>query len=48
MFGQEKLQEIFLKKGGCATEEIKKEILAALEDYACNDDITMMVLKRLR
>ncbi len=47
MFGQEKLRDVFLKLGGKSPEEIKRGILDELELYESDDDITMVVLKRL-
>lgn len=47
MFGDERLMEIMAKMGGRSCVEIKNEILQKLQDYILNDDITMIVLKRL-
>jgi len=47
MFGDEQLKNIFCGLGNCSTEEIKNGILNSLEDYDSDDDITMLILKRV-
>ena len=48
MFGNKKLISIFEKLGDRSSEEIKKGIIKELEDYRCDDDITMVILKRIQ
>jgi|GEM_PF-618612 len=47
MFGNKKLENIFLQSGELSTDEIKQEIIKELNYYECNDDITLVVLERL-
>ncbi|MCP4601486.1 MAG: AAA family ATPase [Proteobacteria bacterium] len=47
MFGNKRLAEILCKMGKETTEEIKDKIIEELENYLCEDDVTMVVLKRL-
>ena len=47
MYGFEKLRDLFRLNGHRPCEEIKKEILASLESYSCDDDVTMMAIRRL-
>ena len=47
MFGEKKLQETFHQLGDAEPAEIEKGILRELADYEFDDDVTMVVLKRL-
>lgn len=47
MFGDEKLNELFCSMGGGQPDEVKNGILAALQEYQCHDDVTMVILKRV-
>ncbi|MBN2158202.1 MAG: SpoIIE family protein phosphatase [Spirochaetes bacterium] len=48
MFGEEKLLEIFQKIGDKPVDEIKERILSEIKNgYTCNDDITMLIMRRL-
>jgi serine phosphatase RsbU (regulator of sigma subunit) len=47
MFGQDRLMEVFYRNGHLSLDEIKKSIIAALSDYQCKDDVTMMIIRRL-
>lgn len=47
MFGDKNLMNILEKNGHRACNEIQQEILAALQGYIMDDDVTMMVIKRL-
>jgi serine phosphatase RsbU (regulator of sigma subunit) len=47
MFGSEKLQEVFCKLGEATPDEVKQGILNELEGYDFDDDVTMVVLKRI-
>ncbi len=47
MFGQERLAETFQKLGGLPPTEIKDGILNDMINYETEDDVTMMILKRL-
>ena len=46
MFSDEKLQRVFKDLGHLPPEEIKNGILKALDNYTCDDDVTLMILKR--
>jgi serine phosphatase RsbU (regulator of sigma subunit) len=46
MFGVDRLKEIFRKTGDRSIDEIKNSILEALGNYTCNDDVTMILLRR--
>ncbi len=48
IFSKEKLVNLLEVNGDKSTSEIKRTILAELEDYRKHDDITMILLKRLR
>jgi len=48
MFGDNKLKDLFQVLGNKSTDDIKNGIMKELEnDYICNDDVTMVVLKSL-
>ena len=47
MFGETRLKQIFSETGSEAPDVIKDAILKNLEDYICDDDVTMVVLKRI-
>ncbi len=47
MFGEERLTEELLRLGGESPDVIKQGVLAKLESYVCDDDVTMVVLKKL-
>jgi predicted ATPase/serine phosphatase RsbU (regulator of sigma subunit) len=47
MFGQERLEDIFCRHGGDSPEEIQTAILKEMENYTTNDDITIVLIKRL-
>jgi len=46
MFGIERLREIFKMAGDRPIDEIKNDILRALADYTCSDDVTIMLVRR--
>ncbi|MCP4108081.1 MAG: SpoIIE family protein phosphatase [Desulfobacteraceae bacterium] len=46
MFGQDRLTDIFRRLGNCSSEEIKNGILDSMQNYNCEDDVAMMVIKR--
>ncbi len=46
-FGTENLIGILEKYGTHTTEEIKKEIVKVLSEYSNNDDITLVIIKRV-
>ncbi|MCP4131101.1 MAG: AAA family ATPase [bacterium] len=46
MFGDHRLKDIFDRFGNRPVEEIKDEILKELENYDCDDDVTMVLMKR--
>jgi len=46
MFGYERLKDIFCSMGNRSTQEIKVGILKELDGYVCNDDVTMVIIKR--
>ena len=47
LFGEKRLSDIFCKYVDRPTEDIKNEIISALKDYDCDDDVTMIILRRL-
>ncbi len=47
MFGSRRLIDTFTRLGDRSTNEIKNGILKELEGYKCEDDVTMIILKRL-
>ncbi|MCP4134433.1 MAG: SpoIIE family protein phosphatase, partial [bacterium] len=47
MFSQERLMEVFKNFAESAPTEIKEAVLAALEGFSGDDDMTMVILKRL-
>ncbi len=47
LFGDERLKDILLELGGRSTKRIQQGILNALEDYDRDDDIAMVIVKRL-
>lgn len=47
MFGEDRLIEIFSRCGNESSLAIKDAIVAELDQYECNDDITMVVVRRL-
>ena len=47
MFGIDNLARILLERGGGSPDDLKNEILTRLEDYTCDDDITLVCLKRV-
>jgi len=47
MFGQEKLISIFQQNGNKSPEEIKTRLLQELQNYTLDDDITLVILKKL-
>ncbi|MDJ0762038.1 MAG: 7TM-DISM domain-containing protein [Myxococcota bacterium] len=47
VFGSKRLQRTFQLVATSAVEQIKGKILAALNDYESDDDITMVVVKRV-
>jgi len=46
MFGIDRLKDIVQSMGSRSTQEIKVRILKELEGYVCNDDVTMVIIKR--
>ncbi|MCP4132037.1 MAG: AAA family ATPase [bacterium] len=48
MFGMKRLTDIFGTYGNEPIEEIKNKILKELEGYDCYDDVTMVLVRRLR
>nr|MDJ0765821.1 PP2C family protein-serine/threonine phosphatase [Myxococcota bacterium] len=48
MFGDERLRDAFQSVGDRSTEEIKETILSALRNYETDDDITMVIIKRVK
>ncbi|MBN2158023.1 MAG: SpoIIE family protein phosphatase [Spirochaetes bacterium] len=46
MFGTERLKDTFRKSAEKPIDEIKADILSALEHYECMDDITMVIIRR--
>jgi serine phosphatase RsbU (regulator of sigma subunit) len=47
MYGEAKLAAMLTEHGSLPVEALKSTLLASLEAYACNDDITLMIIKRL-
>ncbi|MCP4135571.1 MAG: SpoIIE family protein phosphatase [bacterium] len=47
MFSTEKLAEVLARIGKKSVEEIKQDVIKELEDYIRDDDVTMVVMKRL-
>jgi serine phosphatase RsbU (regulator of sigma subunit) len=47
MFGENKLVDVLAANGKKSPVEIRDAILMGLNDYLCDDDVTMVVLKRL-
>ena len=47
MFGSKRLIEGLARLGDRSTNEIKNGILKELEGYKCEDDVTLIILKRL-
>lgn len=47
IFGEGKLEQILLASGDRPTQEIKSDILAALDSYTCTDDVTFILLKKI-
>ncbi|MCP4135247.1 MAG: AAA family ATPase [bacterium] len=47
MFGENRLKDIFRLSGKRPVEEIKNKILKELEEYDCDDDVTMVVVRRV-
>ncbi len=47
MFGLGRLRELFKDLGSRNPEEIKLGILTGLKDYYFDDDVTMVILKRI-
>lgn len=47
MFGVEKLGSILLENGQKNPEELKQIILAEMKDYESDDDVTMIIIKRV-
>jgi serine phosphatase RsbU (regulator of sigma subunit) len=47
MFGEERLHTVLLDNGHQSTEHIKGALLRELEGFVTNDDVTLVVLKRL-
>jgi sigma-B regulation protein RsbU (phosphoserine phosphatase) len=46
MFSDEKLIELFRCCGHLSPAAVKTEILTALQNYSCTDDVTMIIMKR--
>lgn len=47
MYGQDRLEQFLKTSGNESAENIRNNILKSLEHYEANDDITMLVLKRV-
>ncbi|HRZ27532.1 MAG TPA: 7TM diverse intracellular signaling domain-containing protein [Spirochaetota bacterium] len=47
MFGEDRLVGILERTGEKIPGEIKGEVMKALENYQCDDDVTMVVIRRL-
>lgn len=47
MYSDEKLIRVFTESGHLSLEEIKQGILDSLEGYACDDDVTLLLLKKI-
>ncbi len=48
LFSSEKLADLFKENGEHMPDYIKDSVLAALTDYKASDDVTMLILKRLK
>jgi len=48
MYGDKRLKETLEQKGLSSSEEIKNHLLASTAGYVCDDDVTLVVLKRLK
>ena len=48
MFGSKRLEEAFRRSGDAKHGEIMKGLLKELRDYQFDDDVTLVVLKRLQ
>jgi sigma-B regulation protein RsbU (phosphoserine phosphatase) len=46
-FSAQPLIKILQEAGGCTTEEIKNRVLRALRDFNTNDDVTLIIMKKL-
>ncbi|MCP4130840.1 MAG: SpoIIE family protein phosphatase [bacterium] len=46
MFGEKRLRRILEKQGANHPDIIKKHILDELEGYSCNDDVTMVIIRK--
>ena len=46
MFGDMRLQDILLGLDSKGIDDIKSDILSALEEYECSDDVTFMLIRR--
>ena len=47
MFGDEKLLKIYRENGDKSPEELKNKILESLKSYELNDEVTLVVFKRV-
>jgi len=47
MFGEKQLENILLENGTQSAEVVKQKVLKALIDYKCEDDVTLLVVKRI-
>jgi serine phosphatase RsbU (regulator of sigma subunit) len=47
MFGIARLVDVFHRVGRSSPDEIQEAILDGLDDYICNDDVTLVVVKRM-
>ncbi len=47
MFGSEKLKRIFAGSGRSSPDTVKDSTIEELEEYECDDDVTLVVLKRV-
>ena len=47
MFSQSRLIDAFAKSGHKTVDEIKKDLLSAIYNYCCYDDLTFIVLKKI-
>ena len=47
MFSEKKLGGILKTYGASKTDDIKEKILEALQGYTLNDDVTMVILKKI-
>jgi serine phosphatase RsbU (regulator of sigma subunit) len=48
MYGEDKLQNILLKNSSLNAESLKSAILESLKNYSCPDDVTFMIIKRVK